>query len=58
MAKSSATPVLVGVAHVEQRIGDDPAQGKEPLALMIDAVRAAANAPAIPSSWPPRRRCA
>ncbi|MEZ5558285.1 MAG: acetyl-CoA acetyltransferase [Pseudomonadales bacterium] len=38
----SETPILVGVAQLEQRI-DDPAAGKEPLALMIDAVRAAAE---------------
>lgn len=42
MAKSNATPVLVGIAHVEQRIGDSPVGAKEPLALMIDAVRSAA----------------
>ena len=34
------TPVLVGVAQLEQRI-DDPAQAKEPIELMIDAVHAA-----------------
>jgi acetyl-CoA C-acetyltransferase len=38
----TAVPVLVGVAQVEQRIKDDPREGKEPLALMIDAVHAAA----------------
>ncbi len=42
MANATATPVLVGIAHIEQRINDSPAEGKEPLALMIDAVRAAA----------------
>jgi len=36
------TPVIVGVAAVEQRI-DDPALAKEPLGLMLDAVRAAAR---------------
>jgi acetyl-CoA C-acetyltransferase len=41
MANIAATPVLVGIAQLEQRIGDDPAAGKEPLSLMIDAVRAA-----------------
>lgn len=35
------TPVLIGVAQVQQRI-TDPAEGQEPLALMIDAVRGAA----------------
>jgi len=38
---SDSTPVLVGVAAVSQRI-DDPRVAKEPVALMIDAVRAAA----------------
>ena len=37
----SEIPVIVGVAQVEQRI-DDPASGKEPLAMMIDAVHEAA----------------
>lgn len=37
----SSTPVLVGIAQLEQRI-DDPLSGKEPLALMADALRAAA----------------
>jgi acetyl-CoA C-acetyltransferase len=35
-------PVLVGIAQLEQRV-NDPKAGKEPLALMIDAVRAAAQ---------------
>ncbi|MEM7097102.1 MAG: acetyl-CoA acetyltransferase [Pseudomonadota bacterium] len=35
------TPVLVGIAQLEQRISD-PAQAKEPIELMIDAVQAAA----------------
>ena len=38
----SETPILVGVAQLEQRI-DDPKSGKEPYELMIDAVRAAAD---------------
>ena len=38
----SETPILVGVAQVEQRI-DDVSQGQEPLAMMIDAVRQAAD---------------
>jgi acetyl-CoA C-acetyltransferase len=36
------TPILVGVAQVEQRI-DDVRDGKEPLDMMIDAVRLAAD---------------
>jgi len=35
-----STPVLVGIAHIEQRI-TDWTEGKEPLDLMIDAVKAA-----------------
>ena len=31
-------PVLVGISHVEQRISDW-SEGKEPLDLMVDAVR-------------------
>ncbi len=45
----SETPVLVGIAQNEQR-PQDPLKSKEPLALMIEAVRAAAedaNAPAL-----------
>ncbi|MFW6092500.1 MAG: acetyl-CoA acetyltransferase [Pseudomonadota bacterium] len=38
----SETPILVGVAQLEQRI-DDPKSGKEPIELMIDAVRQAAD---------------
>jgi acetyl-CoA C-acetyltransferase len=38
----SETPILVGVAQLEQRI-DDVRDGKEPLDLMIDAVRSAAE---------------
>ena len=38
----SPTPVLVGVAQVLQRT-DDPAQAREPLELMIEAVRNAAR---------------
>jgi acetyl-CoA C-acetyltransferase len=43
------TPILVGVAQLEQRVGD-PLAGKEPVQLMIDAVRQAAadaGAPAL-----------
>jgi len=43
LAATQKIPVLVGVAQVEQRIVDDPMSGKEPLALMIEAVRAAAT---------------
>ena len=39
---SSRTPVLVGIAQIEQR-ADDPLTAKEPVELMIDAVRAAAE---------------
>ncbi len=38
----SSNPVLVGISQLEQRI-DDPRTGKEPLALMADALRAAAE---------------
>jgi len=38
----SSNPVLVGIAQLEQRI-DDPLSGKEPLALMADALAAAAE---------------
>ena len=38
----SETPILVGVAQIEQRI-DDIGEGKEPLEMMIDAVRLAAQ---------------
>ena len=37
----SNVPVLVGISHIEQR-SDDPATAKEPVELMIEAVRAAA----------------
>ena len=36
------TPVLVGIAQVLQRV-DEPARAKQPLELMIDAVRLAAD---------------
>lgn len=36
------TPIIVGVAQVEQR-EDDPSRAKEPLELMVDAVNAAAD---------------
>lgn len=35
------TPVVVGVGHINQRI-TDPLEGKEPIDLMVDAVRLAA----------------
>ncbi len=38
----TSTPILVGIAQLEQRI-DDPLKGKEPLALMEQALRAAAE---------------
>jgi len=38
----SETPVLVGIAQIEQRC-DDPREAREPLTLMIEAVRAAAE---------------
>jgi len=38
----SETPILVGVAQLEQRI-DDPRTSREPIELMIDAVRQAAT---------------
>jgi acetyl-CoA C-acetyltransferase len=41
MNREQAVPVLVGISQLEQRI-KDPAQGKEPIELMLDAVRAAA----------------
>ena len=37
-----SVPVLVGIAQIEQRI-DDPANAKEPIEMMIDAVRMAAD---------------
>lgn len=39
---STNTPVLVGIAQLEQRI-DNPAEAKEPVELMIEAVRQAAQ---------------
>jgi acetyl-CoA C-acetyltransferase len=41
MNREQAVPVLVGISQLEQRI-KDPTQGKEPIELMLDAVRAAA----------------
>ena len=35
------TPIIVGVAHVEQRI-TDPLEGQEPIDLMVEAVQKAA----------------
>ena len=44
MAAATFVPVLVGVAQLEQRDADPVAgMGKEPLDLMVDAVRAAAE---------------
>jgi acetyl-CoA C-acetyltransferase len=42
------TPILVGVAQLEQRI-DDPLAAREPIALMIDAVRRAADDAGAPA---------
>lgn len=44
----SQTPILVGVAQLEQRI-DDPLAAREPVALMIDAVRRAAEDAGAPA---------
>ncbi len=44
----SETPILVGAAQLEQRI-DDPTAGREPVTLMIDAVRRAAEDTGSPS---------
>ncbi len=41
MTHEDTVPVLVGISQLEQRVAD-PALAKEPLDLMIDAVRAAA----------------
>lgn len=40
--QNERTPVLVGISQLLQRV-DDPAEAREPLALMIEAVRAAAD---------------
>ena len=40
MAADDRTPIFIGVAQVEQR-EDDPSVAKEPLDLMVEAVRAA-----------------
>ncbi len=40
MAMDDRTPIIVGVAQVEQR-EDDPAAAREPLELMVEAVEAA-----------------
>jgi acetyl-CoA C-acetyltransferase len=42
MNRDQAVPVLVGISQLEQRAAD-PTRAKEPLELMIDAVRAAAT---------------
>ncbi len=44
----SNTPILVGVAQVEQRV-DDVREGQEPLAMMIDATRLAAEDASCPA---------
>ena len=41
MSMDDRTPIYVGVAQVEQR-EDDPSAAKEPLELMVEAVKAAA----------------
>jgi len=41
MKNEDTVPVLVGISQLEQRVAD-PARAKEPLDLMIEAVRAAA----------------
>lgn len=41
-AADATTPVLIGIAQLEQRI-TEPGTGKEPLELMIEAVRSAAE---------------
>jgi len=48
MTPSDRAPVLVGVSQLEQRI-DDPLAAREPLDLMIDAVRLAALDAGAPS---------
>ncbi len=42
MATDDRTPIYVGVAQIEQR-EDDPSNAKEPLELMVEAVKAAAE---------------
>jgi acetyl-CoA acetyltransferase len=49
------TPVLVGVGICQQRV-DDAAAAREPMALMIDAARAAAADAAAPSLLPTVQR--
>ncbi|MYK45256.1 MAG: acetyl-CoA acetyltransferase [Gammaproteobacteria bacterium] len=50
MSASTFEPVLVGIAQLEQRDADPVARtGKEPLDLMIDSVRAAAEDAGAPS---------
>ncbi len=45
----SATPVLVGVAQVDQRLNEYTTDAKEPVDLMIDALRLAAADAGAPS---------
>ena len=42
MATDDRTPIIVGVAQVEQR-EDDPTESREPLELMIEAVKKAGS---------------
>ena len=45
---SDRAPVLVGVAQLLQRV-EDPSEAKQPLELMVDAVRAAADDSGAPA---------
>ena len=48
MPAQDSLPVLVGIAQLEQRVAD-PLCAREPLELMIDAVRAAAEDAGAPA---------
>ena len=48
MSHAEATPVLVGISQLEQRT-EDPSAAREPLDLMIDAVRQAAEDAGAPA---------
>ena len=48
MSHAEATPVLVGISQLEQR-SEDPSAAREPLDLMIDAVRQAAEDAGAPA---------
>ena len=53
MSPDESAPVLVGIAQLEQRDADPAAgQGKEPVDLMIDAVRSAAADAGAPKLLP------